>query len=250
MRATVAVLAALALAGAAAHAEAQASGAYAAAVADPARPAADRARDAARHPAELLAFARVAPGQTVVDLIPGGGYFTRLFSAAVGPSGHVYAVVPDKLAADHPQAVEAIHTAADGLPNVTVRVDPLSAAPPRAGLIDLVWTSQNYHDVHNPKLPPGDALVMDKAIFAALKPGGAFVVVDHAAAPGSGARDAGTLHRIDPEVVTREATAAGFRPCGASEVLRNPADAHTASVFDPSIRGRTDQFALRFCKPA
>ena len=163
----------------------------AAAVADSARPAADTQRDADRKPAEMLEFAGVKPGETVADLIPGGGYFTRLFSVAVGPSGKVIAVATARAAdapADAPDRSAAARAiAADPhYGNVTVDVVNLrqfSLAPP----VDLIWTSQNYHDVHNVK--DLDVVAFDKAVFAALKPGGVFIVLDHSAAR---ARDSAT----------------------------------------------------------
>ena len=112
---------------------------------------------------------------------------------------------------------------------------------------DVVFTAQNYHDVHN--VPNIDIAAFNKSVFNALKPGGAYVVLDHAAAAGSGGRDTSTLHRIDPEAVKAEALAAGFVLAGQSKVLENPQDAHTVAVFDPSIRGKTDQFILKFTKP-
>ena len=210
----------------------------AAAVADPARPAADTQRDADRKPAAMLEFAGVKSGATVVDLIPGGGYFTRLFSAAVGPNGKVIAVATAKPAdapADAPDRSAAARAiAADPhYANVTVnqlRLKEFSLAPP----VDLIWTSQNYHDVHNVK--DLDVVAFDKAVFAALKPGGVFIVLDHSAEKGSGFRDTGTLHRIDEEAVKKEVESAGFKFAGESNALRNKADPRTAAVFDAGIR--------------
>ncbi len=221
-----------------------------AAVADPARPAADRARDAARKPAEVVAFAGVKPGDTVVDLIPGGGYFTRIFSKAVGPNGHVYALVPSYLAKAYPQSVAAIQAvAADpAYRNVTVWVEDVGKLAGQ-GPVDLVWTSQNYHDLHGPSLPPGAASAIDHAVLMALSPGGAYVIEDHVAEAGSGVRDAGTLHRIDPAFVRDEVQDAGFTFEAESPVLHNPLDPHTSRVFDPAIRGHTDQFLFKFRKP-
>jgi len=230
---------------------APASPAIAAALADPARPDADRQRDPNRKPAETLQFAGVAPGEQVGELLPGGGYFTRLLSKTVGASGHVYAVAPPR-AADAPAnapdfAARVKLIAADpAYANVSVLVEPLSAIQFPVPL-DLVWTSQNYHDFHN--LPGLDLATLDKQVFAALKSGGIYLVLDHAAAPGSADRDTATLHRIDPETVKREVLAAGFRFVGSSDLLRNPQDPHTAAVFDPLIRGKTDQFILKFVKP-
>ena len=222
-----------------------------AAVADPARPAADTQRDADRKPAAMLEFAGVKSGETVVDLIPGGGYFTRLFSAAVGPNGKVIAVATAKPAdapADAPDRSAAVRAiAADAhYANVTVmqvRLKEFSLAPP----VDLVWTSQNYHDIHNVK--DLDVVAFDKAVFAALKPGGVFIVLDHSAEKGSGFRDTGTLHRIDEEAVKKEVESAGFKFAGESAALRNKADPRTAAVFDAGIKGHTDQFILKFVKP-
>jgi predicted methyltransferase len=219
---------------------------YAAAVGDSARPAADTARDAARKPAEMMAFAGVKPGDKVVDLIPGGGYFTRIFSAAVGPGGHVYAATPPAKSADAEPAAAKI--AADPhYANVSV-IDATPPAVMGAGPVDIIWTAQNYHDLHLARLKL-DVPAYDKALFAALKPGGVLVIVDHAAEAGSGLRDPDKLHRIDEAVVKQEVESAGFVLDAESDTLRNPADPHTALVFDPSIRGKTDQFVLRFKKP-
>ncbi len=244
------VAAVLAAAAAAAVAVAQPpSPAVRAAVDDAARPAADRERDAARHPAEVVAFARVGPGQTVVDFIPGGGYFTRIFAKAVEPGGRVYAVVPEPFAKAYPQAVDAIKAGAAGYHNVKVRVAPTLLPPDAEGKVDLFWTAQNYHDIFNG--PQGEAAAprLDAAVFRALKPGGLYVIEDHAAAAGSGARDTNTLHRVDPALVRRQVEAAGFRFDGETRVLANPADDHTKKVFDPAVRGHTDQFVFRFRKP-
>ncbi|MGH8276820.1 MAG: class I SAM-dependent methyltransferase, partial [Steroidobacteraceae bacterium] len=221
------------------------------AVADPARPDSDRARDADRKPAESLKFAGVRPGAQVVELIPGSGYFTRLLSVAVGTRGKVYAVAPPRRPNAAPEsrdpaaAVQAI--AADPhYANVTVLVQhPREYSLPKG--VDLVWTSQNYHDFHN--IPDIQVVDIDKAVFDALKPGGVYLVLDHAAEAGSGFRDTSTLHRIDPEAVKKEVESVGFKLEAESNVLHNANDAHTAKVFDAAIRGHTDQFILKFTKP-
>ena len=110
----------------------------------------------------------------------------------------------------------------------------------------MVFTSQNYHDLHN---FPVDVVGYNKGVLNSLKPGGLYVVLDHSAEAGSGLRDTKTLHRIDAEVVKKEVTDAGFEFVGASDALANSADPRTAAVFDPSIRGKTDQFILKFRKP-
>lgn len=214
-----------------------------AAVADTNRPAEDTARDAARKPAETLAFAKIHPGETVLEIAPGGGYFTRLLSKAVGPTGHVYSATPPQAA----KAVTAI-AAEPAYANVTVvGVGPQAmAAVPK---VDLVFTAQNYHDLHNPKANL-DVPALDRAWYEQLKPGGLFIVIDHVAKAGAPVPEtASTLHRIDPAFVRTEVEAAGFKFDGEAHFLHNPADTHELKVFDPSIRGHTDQFVFRFRKP-
>ena len=220
-------------------------------LADPGRPAEDVARDAARKPMELAAFAGMKAGDRVVDLIPGGGYFTFVFSGIVGPTGHVYATVPAPAKDYMAKKTAVIDGWAATHPNTTVVYSAGGFTPPD-GPVDLVWTAQNYHDLYNPMGPsagPPNLLPINKAIFAALKPGGVYLIVDHSAPAGSGTADTKTLHRIDEAVVRKDVEAAGFVFEGSSDVLRNPADPRTALVFDPSIRGKTDQFVLKFRKP-
>ena len=219
-----------------------------AAVSDPGRPAEDTARDAERKPAEMLAFAGVKPGMTVVDLLPGGGYFTRLFAGAVGPTGKVYAWGPDEMLARSPQALDKVKTIAaePGHANV-MPVHTAFAAFRLDAPADIVWTSQNYHDFYN--MPNADPVGFNRLVFQALKPGGAYVILDHSAPAGSGTANTKDLHRIDPAAVRRDVEAAGFRFEGESKVLANPADTRAVKVFDPAIRGHTDQFVLKFRKP-
>jgi predicted methyltransferase len=196
-------------------------------------------------------FADVKPGTTVVELVPGRGYFTRIFSKVVGPKGHVYALSPPRrpnAAADAPDPAAATTAIASdaAYSNVVVQVAPLqtiSVSEPA----DVVFTAQNYHDVHN--VPNIDIAAFNKSVFDALKPGGVYVVLDHSAAAGSGGRDTSTLHRIDPAAVKAEVLAAGFVFAGESKVLANAQDDRTAKVFDPAIRGKTDQFIFKFRKP-
>ena len=224
----------------------------AAAVADGGRPDADKQRDGSRKPAETLAFTGVKPGAQIAELIPGGGYFTRIFSKAVGGSGHVYALVPARSAdapADVPDFAARVKAiAADpNYANVTVVAEPFSQLGVPAP-VDLLWTSQNYHDLHN--FPGLDVGVFNKMVFDDLQPGGIYLVLDHSAEAGSGGRDTKTLHRIDVETVKAEVVAAGFVFVGSSDLLRQPGDNRTVKVFDPSVRGNTDQFILKFRKPA
>jgi len=223
----------------------------AAAVADSNRPDADKQRDANRKPAETLAFTGVKPGAQVAELLPGGGYFTRLFSKAVGSSGHVYALVPAPLTdapADVPDFAARVKAiAADpNYANVSVVVEPFSQLSVPVP-VDLVWTSQNYHDLHN--FPGLDVGIFNKMVFDDLKPGGIYLVLDHTAEAGSGDRDTKTLHRIDPDTVKKEVLAAGFVFVASSNLLRQSGDSHAQKVFDPTVRGKTDQFILKFRKP-
>ena len=219
-----------------------------AAVADAKRPKEDVQRDADRHPGEMLAFAGVKPGDKVADLIPGKGYFTRLFADVVGPKGVVYEYEPSEFAkfSKTPLPANGAHPDPDR-PNIVFLTGPANdfAAPEK---LDVVWTSQNYHDLKDSFAAPADIARVNQAVFAALKPGGVYVVLDHVALPGA-ADATETLHRIDPAVVRKEVEAAGFVFDGETDVLHNPNDPHTVKVFDPSIRGHTDQFVYRFRKP-
>jgi predicted methyltransferase len=222
---------------------AQTAGYIGAAVADPGRPAADTARDDERKPAEMLAFAKVHPGESVLEILPGGGYFTRLLSKAVGPTGHVYAAT----VASSAKAVTAI--AADpAYANVTVvGIDAagLSATP----TVGLIFTAQNYHDMHLTRIHL-DVPSMDKLWYDKLAPGGHLLVIDHVARAGAPVTEtADTLHRIDPAFARKEIESVGFVFDGELDAIRNPADTHDKIVFDPSIRGHTDQFVFRFRKP-
>jgi predicted methyltransferase len=224
---------------------------FAAAIADPSRPPTDTERDANRKPAETLAVAGVKPGEIVADYAAGQGYFTRLFADIVGPHGHVYAVVPSELFA-YPNIVKGIADIegwAVKHPNVTVSFASALPAVKFPEKLDLFWISQNYHDLHDDFMGPVDLAAFNKAVYAALKPGGRYIILDHVAAPGSPPSVTDTLHRIEPSVVRREVEAAGFVFGGESNILANPDDPHTAGPFNKSIQGHTDQFLLRFRKP-
>jgi predicted methyltransferase len=245
----------LALAGCASqgstHASANGSAAISAAVADPARPEADRVRDADRKPAEVIAFAGIKPGTRIGEFMPGGGYFTRIFSKVVGEKGAVYALVPARPAnapAGAPDMAAPMNALAADANYHNVHVMSLGTPFKQAGVepVDIVWTSLNYHDLHN--RPNADLMTFNKQMLDALKPGGIYIVIDHAAAAGSGGRDTGTLHRIDPALVKSEVLAAGFEFVGESDLLRNPADQKDKATRDVP-RGKTDQFIYKFRKP-
>jgi len=219
-----------------------------AAVADERRPQADRDRDAARRPAEILAFAQIEPGDRVADIFPGGGYFTRLFAAAVGEEGRVYPTIRPEASVS--QFETPVLEVAALYPNATMArsaYDALSYPEP----LDVVFISQFYHDLALAAYNLGDRAELNRTAFEALRPGGLYIVIDHAAVDGAPVEtDAETtLHRIDQATVRREVEAAGFVFDGDLDVLRNPADARTLGVFDDTIRGRTDQFVMRFRKP-
>ncbi len=214
---------------------------YAAILADPVRPEADRVRDPDRKPAGLVAFAGVRPGDRIAELAPGGGYFTRVLSGVVGPEGRIYAM------AGRPSP--ALRELAAARPNVVVTVaEPGTIPAPEP--VDMVWTTLNYHDFKNVKVGDGDgAAAINAAAFRALKPGGLYLIVDHDTAAGAGASQTSTLHRIEGALVRREVESAGFRLDGQSDLLRHPADDHSIKVQETGIRGKTDQFVLRFRKP-
>ena len=220
------------------------------ALADPARKAHREAADARRKPGPLIAFAGVKPGDKVLDLIPGDGYWTRIFSRIVGAEGSVYAVWPQSYARTAQGNVETLRqlSADKYYGNIVTEVQPtteLTAPEP----LDVVWTSQNYHDYPDEFMGKGDPAILNKAVFNILKPGGTYLIIDHAARPGRGMADTETLHRIDPATVRQQVEAAGFRFAGESKVLNNPDDPLDIPVFDKSVRGHTSQFVYKFVKP-
>lgn len=210
------------------------------AIADPLRPQEDVARDAARKPAQIIEFAGVRPGMTVIEYAPGGGYYTRLLARTVGPEGKVYAMVPAAFA-DRTEYMDMINALASQYGNVeVVAADFGNYLLPE--LADLAWTSENYHDFVNGKT----AEALDKQTLASLKPGGIYFVEDHSA-PGTGVSATSTMHRIDPEAVKEQVTAAGFAFEADSQILYNPDDPHDASPRE--FGGVSDKFTLRFRKP-
>lgn len=220
------------------------SPAIAAALADARRPDADRERDVVRHPADVLAFSGVQPGWRVADIGPGGGYYSRLFAVAVGDAGRVYAV--DRAGtAERPRPMAAVAPTYSNITHLTAGYQGWTIGEP----LDAIFISQIYHDFFLPQLSI-DVPRLDRELFAALKPGGVLIIIDHSAVDGSDVSVTESLHRIDQAQVVRELTAVGFVLEQESQVLRNPADNRSERVFESDIRGRTDQFVLRFRKPA
>ena len=240
----LAAAAALALSACASGPSPQLADLHRAAVTDACRPADEVARDQFRHPADMLAFTMLEPGDKVADIRPGAGYFTRLFAPVVGDAGKVYAFVPNRTAERENPRADALVAAWPNVVRVNGDLNTLSFPEP----LDVVWMSQEYHDFHIPAFNT-DVALMNRAIFDALKPGGLFVVVDHSGRPGSGHTEVQTLHRIEGTSLRAEVEAAGFVFDGETTVLANPADDRTVNVFDEAIRGRTDQFVYRFRKP-
>jgi predicted methyltransferase len=194
---------------------------------------------------EVIAFIGLKKGDKVADIV--AGRLTASLAQAVGPSGTVYAVETAEVVKSHPEALDHMKALAGQFPNIIVSSDPINTPLPSG--LDAVFIRQNYHDLYDKFMGPADVPAFNKAVFAALKPGGVFVVLDHAAAAGSGISATETQHRIDPARVKADVLAAGFKLDAESSVLANPADGHTTTVFDPAVRGHTDQFLFRFKKP-
>jgi predicted methyltransferase len=194
---------------------------------------------------EVITFMGVKAGDRVADII--GGRLTASLARAVGPGGRVYAVETAEVIKAHPELLGMMQGLAAAARNVVVSADPVATPLPQG--LDIVFIRQNYHDLYDKFMGPADVAAFNRSVYAALKPGGVYVILDHAAAAGSGISATDTLHRIDPARVKADALAAGFQWDGESKILANPADDHMKIVFDPSIRGRTDQFLYRFRKP-
>ena len=194
---------------------------------------------------EVIAFIGLKKGDRVADIV--GGRLTASLADAVGPTGKVYAVETAEVVKVHPDAMTQMKDLAARSPNVIVSDDPVGSPLPSG--LDAVVIRQNYHDLYDKFMGPADVPAFNKAVFAALKPGGVFVILDHAAAAGSGIDATETLHRIDPARVKADVLAAGFKLDATSSILANTSDDHSKKVFDPSVRGHTDQFLYRFRKP-
>jgi predicted methyltransferase len=196
---------------------------------------------------EVVAFIGLRPGDKVADIV--AGRFVRALSAAVGPNGKVYAVMPNEVVKAHPEVTGLLNAAASQPgSNIVVSTPPINQPDLPKGL-DAVFIRQNYHDLYDKFMGPADVPAFNKAVYAALKPGGVYVILDHSAVAGSGLAATDTIHRIDEARVRADMAAAGFKLDSESKIFANPADDRTKMVFDPSIRGKTDQFLLKFRKP-
>ncbi len=245
-------------------------------VASPDRSAADRTNDIRRKPTQMLAFIGIRPGMVALDLSAGGGYTTELIARSVGPTGRVYAqsaprdparlppAAPEGAAAPAaPAAPAAVTPPPGGPPSTPLRLadraknpaagnivsvvqkfeDPAPAAVASGGL-DLVTLMFNYHDLGHMGV---DRAQMNKAVYAALKPGGMYVIADHSGRPGTGISESGTLHRIEEAFLRREVEAAGFRLVAEGNFMRNPSDPRDKNTPDPPQP--KDEFLLKFVKP-
>jgi predicted methyltransferase len=203
---------------------------------------ADRRNDQRRKPVDVLAFTGARPGMTVLDVSAGGGYTSELLARAVAPGGRVYAQTPRA-----PSAGLAARLKTPAAANVVSVVQPFESPAPAevaAGGLDLVTLMFNYHDFGHLGV---DRARVNAAVFAALKPGGAYVIADHSGRPGTGISESATLHRVEEALVRREVEAAGFRLAGQGMFLRNPADPRDRN--DPEPAQPKDEFVLRFVKP-
>ena len=208
----------------------------------------DKARDEARKPAEVLEFLGLKPGDTVVDIWASGGWYTEVLSNAVGDEGHVYSQnAPSVLQFGEGVYDKALteRLAGGRLGNVE-RLDVVLAESSIAeNSVDLAITALNFHDVYNGNGAEAAEIFM-ASVYAVLKPGGVFAVIDHV---GDADADNTSLHRLDPKLAKAVAVSAGFVVEAEGDVLSHPDDDHTKMVFDPTIRGKTDRFILKLRKP-
>lgn len=207
----------------------------------------DTSNDERRQLRSIIEFSEVQPGHSVVELAPGAGYWTRVFSPLVGAEGRVHTIWPEEMARYSAESMARWQELAQGphYANVKIHYQPAQTLnlPEQ---VDVVFTSQNYHDYNNLDI---DMAAFLGSVFHALKPGGAFIIIDHSAPEGSGLEATDTTHRIDPEAVRAQLEAAGFVLEARSDALANPEDPRDVGVFDESIRGHTDQFIYRFVRP-
>jgi predicted methyltransferase len=242
------IVVALAVATAPVHATDKIPDYVAAAVADKDRPKEDTDRDVNRKPAEIMAMTGIKAGDTAVDVGPGKtGYYTKILSRIVGANGKVIMFNPTWVAEKYPQVKDgptALNAA--GYKNVEGSIQPMAEIKFDKP-VDLVFVSQIYHDQVWQKI---DIAKMNKAVFDALKPGGVYFIIDHSGPGVTTPEQIDKVHRIDQDEVKKQILAAGFKLEAESDILLNPADPKNILVFDPSIRGKTDQFVYKFRKPA
>jgi len=202
---------------------------------------------------ELVRFSTVMAGSSVIDVYPGAGDWTGILSDVVGPEGRVYSFVPAEVAHFKNDPVGLIRVLAQqsGRENVVAISADVVALAEATPSVDVVWMHLFYHDLHTPliRAKGATANAFNQSVYAGLKSGGRYFIIDHAAAAGSGVRDTASLHRIDPALVLKEVLEAGFVLDAQSDLLANNADAHAIRVFDPAIKGETDRFVYRFIRP-
>jgi predicted methyltransferase len=216
------------------------------AVADPTRPQSNRDSDALRNPAATIAFAGIRPGMVIGELYPCGGYFSRMLSDIVGAKGKIFGLETTRWKGCFP--ADQTMAAEPGRGNISISAAPFGefSLPEK---VDLFWITQNYHDLHIALYGVVDMAAFNRHVFESLKPGGIYFILDHQANPGLRAEDIVKFHRIEKAQVIREVTAAGFKLMAEGTFLHRAGDDHTKPIFDPSIRGKTDQYALKFEKP-
>ena len=195
---------------------------------------------------EVIAFIGVKPGDKVADVV--AGRLTASLAKAVGPTGKVYAVETAEIAKTHGEGMKNLQMVSAAYPNVIVSADPVATPLPHG--LDAVFIRQNYHDLYDKFMGPADVPAFNRNVYAALKPGGVYVILDHVAnASMDFTTQTEKVHRIDPARVKADVEAAGFKLVAESDILKNPADDHTKMVFAADVRGHTDQFLFKFRKP-
>ena len=216
-------------------------------IADPTRPEGASARDEARNPAAILELSGVSADDKIVEITPGGGYYTALLSRMVGEDGHIHAVDPERIFEHYPNMREAFpgYLESDPRENVSYSVQMLDEISVDEK-VNQVWMILYYHDTIWTGV---DRRKMNQAIYDMLQPGGAYMVADHHALAGAGDAVTKDLHRVDAATVKSEIEAAGFERDASSGALAHPDDPRDDSVFDPERRGKTDRFVWRYVKP-